>query len=87
MKYAKVHSTIEINLENNLLSFASVGNPIIDTNKIFNSYERENETRGGLGIGLSIVKNIADKYNISIDIKREDEKNIFLYSFKCEGKI
>ena len=87
LKYAKVHSIIEITLEHNLLSFASVGNPIIDVKKIFNSYERENETRGGLGLGLSIVKNIADKYDISIDIKREDDKNIFVYGFSREGKI
>jgi signal transduction histidine kinase len=36
--------------------------------KIFSRYYRENEAKGGFGIGLNIVKQITEEENITIDV-------------------
>ncbi|WP_434234129.1 ATP-binding protein [Aliarcobacter cryaerophilus] len=58
-----------------------------DKEAIFQRYERENISLGGHGIGLSIVKDICDKYRIKIEIKSKENRNIFSYSFKCHTNI
>jgi len=39
---------------------------------MFDRYMRFNESEGGFGIGLSIVKQILDEYNISIEVKSKE---------------
>lgn len=84
IKYSKINSEIKVILEDNILSFESVGKGIANQSKIFESYERENQTRGGLGLGLSIVNDIANKYKIQIKLKYVDNKNIFIYKLSCK---
>jgi len=40
---------------------------------IFKRYRRFNQERGGLGIGLSIVLKIANKYNIPLEVKSKEK--------------
>lgn len=51
------------------LRFRDQGVGIADTTKIFNRYVREDGLKGGFGVGLAIVKRIADSSNVGIDLK------------------
>ncbi|MDF1876738.1 HAMP domain-containing histidine kinase [Sulfurimonas sp. SAG-AH-194-L11] len=84
IKYAKNNSTISIYLNNNELSFHTFSKPIQNTKAIFNKYVRENSVVGGHGLGLSIVQEIASKYEIKIKLTSSKTKGtIFAYIFKC----
>ena len=52
-----------------------------DKDAIFKRYIRENQSLGGHGIGLSIVKDICDKYDIKIEVISLNGENIFSYTF------
>jgi signal transduction histidine kinase len=83
IKYSNINSIVTINLTNNILTFKTFGKEIKNKNKIFKRYERENENHGGHGLGLSIIKDICKKYKIEIELKYENNQNIFIYSFIC----
>ena len=87
IKYSSVASTIKIILEDCVLKFISNGEKIKDTNIIFKRYVRENISLGGHGIGLSIVKDICDKYKIKIDVTSQENHNIFSYRLNCHTNI
>ncbi|MDZ7880479.1 MAG: ATP-binding protein [Saprospiraceae bacterium] len=50
IKYSKIASVIKIILKDNTLEFHSLGKQIIEENKIFDKYIRENESVGGHGL-------------------------------------
>ena len=55
---------------------------IANIEKIFSRYYRENESKGGFGIGLNIVKDIIDSEGIKLDVKSVvDKGTIFCYTF------
>ena len=85
IKYANTNKPITINLfkqENQIiLEFKSYSTPIKDTKKLFEKNYRENESKRGLGLGLNMVKNICEKYNIFYGITYNDNQNIFSYKF------
>lgn len=88
VKYSFPESTIEVILNENRLSFHTQGAVIKDTKKIFDKYYRENDTVGGYGLGLSIIKDIADKYQVGITLSSEtDHGTIFTYVFKCHTDV
>jgi len=75
IKYNKRKGTIKITLEPNRLIIEDSGIGI-DEEKIplvFDRYLRFNSSEGGFGIGLSIVKKIADEYGLSIDVTSQKE--------------
>ncbi|MFK2823457.1 cache domain-containing protein [Arcobacter sp. YIC-80] len=51
-------------------------------NKIFDDFYRENNARGGFGLGLKIVKEICDKNNVTITLKSNEKETKFTYRFK-----
>lgn len=71
IKYTNKSTNIKIVLNDAYLSVLDEGSGMstqeIDT--IFERYKRFDKTQGGFGIGYSIIKSIADEYNIKIDIK------------------
>jgi signal transduction histidine kinase len=84
IKYSAAESHIDIALTDNRLSFHNQGEVIEDTRKIFRKYYRENNTVGGYGLGLSIIKDIAKKFHIEIRLASNTEKGTtFNYIFKC----
>jgi len=84
IKYADDDSTINISLDNNILSFHNIGTSIKDTKNIFNKYFRENTIVGGYGLGLSIVNEVANKYNINIQLESSLKHGTkFTYILKC----
>jgi two-component sensor histidine kinase len=86
IKYSAIGSQIKVVLANNILSFHNQGEVIENKEKVFHKYVRENNTVGGYGLGLSIIKDIAEKYHIDIQLESDiDNGTTFTYSFK-EGK-
>jgi len=86
IKYSHDSSSIEINFykENEHIIFQVKDNGvgIQNVKKIFSRYYRENESKGGFGIGLNIVKDIIDEENILLDIQSKLGKGTtFTYSF------
>jgi signal transduction histidine kinase len=86
IKYSNDNSDVEINLYKNddhiVFEVRDQGVGIKDTSKIFSRYYRENEAKGGFGIGLNIVKKIIDEEDILLEIKSAlGEGTRFRYTF------
>ena len=70
IKYNKRNGTIGIQVKKNKLTIWDSGVGIKEDKIpfVFDRYIRFNESEGGFGVGLSIVKTILDEYNIVIEI-------------------
>ena len=86
IKYSYDNNPIEVVVKENsnhiVFSVKDYGMGIENVDKIFSRYYREDETKGGFGIGLNIVKDIIDEENISLDIQSTLKKgSSFSYTF------
>lgn len=85
IKYSALNSTVTVEIKEDrsdvILSVSNIGEMIIDTQKIFEMYVRENTSKGGYGIGLSIVKEICMDNSIIIDVLSSESLTIFHYIF------
>ncbi len=84
VKYNRRGGTIRVHLAPGRLEVADTGIGIVPDvlPDIFERYTRFNESEGGFGIGLSIVKRIVDHYGIEIEvISREGKGTVFVLSF------
>lgn len=85
IKYSFENETIQIRLQKTsttaIVSFTNKGRPVKNTEMLFEPYYRENESRGGFGVGLSIVKEICDKNMIDIDVESSQDFTRFTYRF------
>lgn len=70
IKYNKKNGTINIKLDENLLTFSDtgVGFDQSKSKEIFERYKRFDNSNGGFGLGLNIVKSICDLYKIKIEV-------------------
>jgi len=70
IKYNKRHGTVGIVLRERSLSIWDTGIGIEEDKIpfIFDRYLRFNESEGGFGVGLSIVKTILEEYEINIEV-------------------
>lgn len=88
IKYANKGTDVKVVLkeekEEILLKFLSISPKIEDTERIFKAYERENDVRGGFGLGLEIVYTICQKENVKIEVQSDDEMTVFSYRFRKE---
>jgi len=86
IKYANRGTDVKVVLreENNeiVLQFIGSSPKIEDTERIFKPFERENDVRGGFGLGLEIVYTICQKENVKIEVRSDDEMTVFCYRFK-----
>lgn len=85
IKYSIGDKEIQVKLfQNNrgiLLEIVNFGKPIENPEKLFKRYYREDNSRGGFGIGLSIIKEICDKNNIEVEVISKDHLVTFRYYF------
>lgn len=87
IKYSIVSSPIFIKLiylndDEIEFSVATKSKKIDKPEKIFEDFYRENDARGGFGLGLKIVKEICDKNFVIIDINSNEKDTKFIYRFK-----
>lgn len=70
IKYNKKNGTIKIELDKNSLTFSDtgVGFDQSKSKEIFERYKRFDNSNGGFGLGLNIVKSICDLYKIKIEV-------------------
>ena len=86
IKYSHDNAKVEINfyVKDNcpIFEVQDYGMGIEKIDKIFSRYYRENESKGGFGIGLNIVKDIIDEEKIMLEINSEVNKGaLFKYTF------
>ncbi len=73
IKYSPTNSAIEIILNKNFLEVTNEGE-IKNPKKLTQKFYRENQSEGGFGLGLYIVKNICDYYNFKLQISSKNKK-------------
>ena len=86
IKYSHTKSYVEIKLfkeeKSIIFQVKDYGVGIENVEKIFSRYYRENEAKGGFGIGLNIVKQIIDEENMDLDVVSQLAKGAtFQYKF------
>lgn len=59
----------------------NVGETIKSPDQLFNRYYREDEARGGFGLGLNIVKEICDANAVAITVLSDASRTLFRYRF------
>lgn len=79
IKYNHMNGVLDILIEDRGISIKNSGKPIKDKNRVFEKYYREDSSGNieGMGLGLSIVKNICKLYGLKIDLYTENDLNIF----------
>ena len=88
IKYNRRNGMIHVSLSPGRLEVADTGIGIAPEvlPHIFERYSRFNESEGGFGIGLSIVKRIVDHYGMQIEaISNEGKGAVFILSFGQNG--
>jgi len=73
IKYSMPNTTIRITLTSEYFKIQDEGVGISKEklNAIFELYQRESDIAGGFGVGLNIVKQICDAYNIKVNVNSE----------------
>ncbi len=90
IKYSDVGDSIFITLKENVLKVRDTGIGIDKKvqDDIFKRYQRENDERGGFGIGLDIVLSICKQYKIKLGLESEKgEGSTFILTFPGMGRF
>jgi signal transduction histidine kinase len=86
IKYSFIDKEIKVNLyrdgENIFLDVINASKTIQEPHKLFDRFYREDDARGGFGIGLSIIKEVCDDNGIDVEVLSRDELTTFRYNFK-----
>ena len=88
IKYNRVGGSIDITLASGRLRIRDTGRGIPEEKiqKVFERYQRADESVGGFGIGLHIVAMIAHDYGIAIDVEsKEGEGTAISLQWPSEG--
>lgn len=71
IKFSDRNSKVLITMKDTILSIEDFGVGIQDTKKVFMKYYRENGKKKGLGLGLYIVKSVANLHNIEVKLESQ----------------
>ena len=76
IKYNRRGGKIKVHLSEDELSISDtgIGIPKEKIDSVYERYSRFNDSEGGFGVGLNIVKKIVDHYDMNIDIYSEENK-------------
>ena len=89
IKYAKSKTIIDVDLhvkgEKIEFKVTNVGKPILRPEKLFERYYREDQARGGFGLGLNIVKEICEANDVEIEVLSQEGETSFIYTFGKEN--
>jgi hypothetical protein len=81
IKYTHELEPITIELNNFIFKVSSRSRHIQNREKVFEAYYREVDTKSGLGLGLSLVKEICKEERIKIDLTSDESITTFTYDF------
>jgi signal transduction histidine kinase len=88
IKYSYENKIIGISLNEKkdyiVCSIKNVGDTISNPNRLFTRFYRENDFRGGFGLGLNIIKDICSNNNVKIKVISNNNITYFIYKFKKE---
>lgn len=83
IKHSKNGDQISITITKDYFTIANMGEVTINQpDLIFNRFYKESQNIGSTGIGLAIVKKIADHYKIEIKYTFKDFKHLFTFNLK-----
>ncbi len=90
IKYTINHQDITVKLyqdkQSAILEIINFGKDIEHPEKLFKRYYRENNARGGFGIGLNIIKEICTKNHVEVEVSSIEGIITFKYCFLKKGK-
>lgn len=82
IKHNTSNGEINVTLSNNSLLFSNTGQAqSLVTDKLFNRFSKSNPSDHGNGLGLAIIKKIADRNNWSVSYTFQDTHHSFLVTF------
>jgi signal transduction histidine kinase len=82
IKHNIEHGSIEISLTENLLSVSNTGSTLISKpTELFERFKKDDPKSESLGLGLSIVKKICEKYNFKVGYSYKNEWHTLCIQF------
>ena len=91
IKYSYINQDVHVRLYRDegctVFEVQNSGEKIIDDKNIFSRYYREDNARGGFGLGLNIVKEICDNNSVHVEVKSDGKKTVFKYFFECSRRV
>ena len=80
IKHSFEDSTIDVIMEDKKIKVQNYGHEIKSTDNIFKAFHQDDNEKG-LGLGLNIIKEICEKYNIAIELNVNEKYTEFSYDF------
>ncbi len=91
IKYARKSTPIVVALSQKgsaiRLSFTNRSRKIIDTERIFEPFHREESLVEGFGLGLEIVRSICNKHGVGITVTSDESETVFRYDFAVTNEM
>ena len=70
-------SNIDITINYDKLEISNDGDTPLDAEHVFDRFYRATKREGSTGLGLALVKAIADYYSLGVEYRFEEKKHIF----------
>ncbi len=91
IKYSYINQAVHVRLYRDadctVFEVENSGEKIVDKENIFSRYYREDNARGGFGLGLNIVKEICENNSVHAEVTSDGQKTVFRYFFECSKRI
>lgn len=81
IRHGSDDSIIDVKLSNSQLSFTNGGTETLNQDQLFKRFSNASSGTPGTGLGLALVKQVADRYGWRIQYKYNQNKHVFLVNF------